>query len=224
MKTRLFFILASAAVLTTSNINASNSQKLSLSPVANLTTEIKQADDRDLSYLGETTVKVTADSKVINVNLGEVKNDVVTIRIEDSEGNVLLSDKVRTTQKATKRYNVSKLEKGSYNLIVSKQTSRITQPFQITEDKLTISEIEKKEKFIPVVAQKQDQLNVNVLLGNYSNITVSIYDNTGHKVFEEKNYVVMTLHKSYNLSQLGSGVYIAEVMAGDETFYYTIEK
>lgn len=224
MTTRLFFILASSAILSTSNLNASNLQKLSFSPAAVLATEIKQADDKDLNYLGETTVKVTAESKVIKVNLGDVKNDEVNIRIEDTEGNVLISEKVKNATSLTKKYNVSKLEEGSYNLIVAKQTSRLTQPFQVGTDKITIAEIERKEKFIPVVSQKDNQLKVNVLLGNYSNITVSIFDNTGHKVFEEKNYVVMNLHKGYNLSELPAGVYIAEVMAGDETFYYTIEK
>ena len=42
-----------------------------------------------------------------------------------------------------------------------------------------ISEIEKKEKFLPVVSFKDNKLDVNVLLGNFSNITVKITDNEG---------------------------------------------
>ena len=53
---------------------------------------------------------------------------------------------------------------------------------------------------------------------------MSIFDNEGRKVFEEKNYVVFDLHKRYDLSKLSAGAYMVEVMAGDETFYYSVKK
>jgi hypothetical protein len=223
MKTQLFIVLASAATLFSTNANASSFQKTEFKPVTHFVADFNEGEKDNVTYLGETTVKITAETKVINVNLGDVKNDEITIRIEDSKGTELLTEKVKGAQKFAKKYNVSKLEDGSYNMIIAKKTVRTTQPFVISNNKVTISDIEKKEKFIPVLNMKGDKLDVNVLLGNYSN-TVTLYDNEGRKVFNEKNYVVVDLHKRYDLSQLVAGVYVAEVKAGDETFYYTIKK
>ena len=64
MKTRLFFILASVATLFTSSLNASNFQKMEFKSVVNIAAEISENDNEDFTYLGETIVKVTADSKV----------------------------------------------------------------------------------------------------------------------------------------------------------------
>lgn len=204
MKTRLFFILAFVATLFTTTAFANTIE--------------------NIFDLGGTTVKISSVEKAVVVNLGSVLKEEITIKIEDINGVALLTETVKENPNFVKRYNVSKLENGEYNLIITKKTLRTVQPFQVTDSVVAIDEIEKKEKFLPVLDFKNDDLNVNVLLGNYSNITIKLYDNEGHKVFEEKNYVVSTLHKRYDLSKLARGVYVAEVMAGDETFYYTIEK
>ena len=203
MKTRLYFILAFVAILFTSNLNAGNIE--------------------NLLYLGETTVKISSESKSVVLNLGNIKNEQITIAIEDAAGNQILEEKVKDAQYFAKKYNVSKLEDGDYKLIVTKKTLRTVQPFTVTGKTVEISELERKEKFLPVLSQNTDKLDVNVLLGNYSNITVSIFDNEGHKLFEEKNYVVFQLNKRYDLSKMAPGAYMVEVMAGDETFYYTVK-
>ncbi|MBL7815386.1 MAG: T9SS type A sorting domain-containing protein [Saprospiraceae bacterium] len=174
--------------------------------------------------LAGTSVKISAAQKGIVVNLGSVQKETVTIVIKDADDNVLINETVKETQNFVKRYNMSQMPNGSYTLTVTKKTIRTVQPFEVTKDGLTMTELEKKEKFIPVVNFKENKLDVNVLLGNYNNITVTITDNEGRKVKQDKHYVVLDLHKRYNLSDLPNGVYIIEVMAGDETFYQTVVK
>ena len=204
MKTYLFSALAIAATLFTTNLNAGNI---------------------DNTYnLGETTLTISSETNAVIVNIGDYKNEAVTIKIEDDLGNQLLSETVKNSQKFAKKYNVSKLQDGTYNLVVAKKTIKTVQPFKIKNHTVVMSEVEKKEKFIPTVNQNGNKLNVNVLLGNYSNITVTIFDNEGRKIFDEKNYVVFDLHKSYDLSKFAEGTYWVEIMAGDETFGLTIEK
>ena len=204
MKTNLFSALAIAATLFTTNLNAGNIE--------------------NTYNLGETTLTISSETNAVVVNIGDHKSEAVTIKIEDAYGHQLLSETVKDAQSFIKKYNVSKLEDGSYNLVVSKKTMKTVQPFQITNHTVLMSEFQKKGTFSPTVNFTEDKLNVNVLLGNYSNITVSIFDNEGRKVFDEKNYVVFDMHKRYDLSKLPKGAYWVEVMAGDETFGLSIAK
>ena len=204
MKTQLFYALALAATLFTNTLSAN---------------VIENVFD-----LAGTTVKISAAEKSIIVNLGSVRKEVITITISDADKNILVSETVKDNPNFVKRYNMSKLESGKYTLTVTKKTVRTVQPFEITTKSLEISTLHKKEKFIPVVSMNKGKLDVNVLLGNYNNITVTIFDNEGHEVTKDKNYVVLDLHKRYNLSDLPNGIYVIEVMAGDETFYQTVEK
>ena len=174
--------------------------------------------------LGGTTVKISSVEKSVVVNLGSVQKEEITIAIEDNYGNTLTTEIVKNNANFVKKYNVSKLENGQYVITITKKTLRTAQPFTVSNEGVTMSEIEKKEKFIPVLVQNGNKLDVNVLLGNYNNITIKIVDNEGRNAFEDKNYVILTLHRRYDLSKLPNGSYLAEVTAGDETFYYSIVK
>ena len=202
MNTRLFLILALVATLFTTALKANNAEKI--------------------YDLDGTSVKISAVSKTILVNLGSVKNEEVIIKIEDAQGNILVSETVKEKLVFSRTYNVSQLENGAFTLFIVKKMTKTIQPFNVFNGQVTMLAAEMKEKFLPVVIQKNDKLDVNVLLGNYSNITVVVYDNEGHKVFEDKNYVVFDLHKRYDLSKLNKGSYLAEVTAGDEVAYYNI--
>jgi hypothetical protein len=105
---------------------------------------------------------------------------------------------------------------------VTKNLSKTVQPFELTNKNIVLNEFERKEKFLPSIKVKGSMLDVNVLLGNYSNIIVKVYSNDGIVSFEDKNYVVLTLHKRFDLAKLPAGTYIVEVVAGDETQYYSI--
>lgn len=204
MKTKLFYVLALAATLFTNTLSAN---------------VIENVFD-----LAGTTVKISAAEKSIIVDLGSVRKEVITIVIADADKNILVSETVKDKPNFVKRYNMSQLERGRYTLTVTKKTVRTVQTFEITAKNLTIMTIDKKEKFLPVVSMNKGKLDVNVLLGNYNNITVTILDNEGREITKDKNYVVLNLHKRYNLDELPNGVYVIEVVASDETFYQTVEK
>ena len=204
MKIRMLFPLAFAAILFTSTA------------FANVVENIVD--------VAGTTIKITAADRAIVVDLGAVTKEEITIKIEDDYGNQLLTEKVRDRPLFVKKYNLSHLEAGKYKLTITKTTSRTVQPFEITDKGVVISEIEQKVKFLPVVHWNGTKLDVNALLSNYSNITVTIIDNEGRTVTQDKNYAVLAFHKRYDMSQLPTGVYVIEVIAGDETFYQTITK
>lgn len=200
MKKQLLFVLAMTTTLFTNTLSAH---------VSDFTT---------------TTVQFSAVKKSIIVNLGNTEKEMVSVVIADEKGVVLLSENVKQAANFIKRYNMSQLENGTYTMTVTKTTIRTIQPFNITREGIVITELEKTEKFIPVVLLKDNKLDVNVLLKTYGKIVVNIYDNAGRKLKQDKLSDALNFHKRYNIAQLPDGAYIIEVTAGDETFYHTVVK
>jgi hypothetical protein len=174
--------------------------------------------------LGGTYVRIASTSKNIIVNLGDVQKEEITIRLVDENENSLVNETVKNVNGFTKKYNLSRLENGAYKMIITKKTIRTVQPFTILNGEIKMSSEDKKEKFLPAISFINDKLDVNVLLGNYSNIIVKLFDNEGREVMTDKHLAEFKLHKRYNLSNLQAGVYVAEITAGDETFSYPISK
>ena len=135
---------------------------------------------------------------------------------------MLVTDKVIAKPNFSKKYNLINLGAGSYSVIITKKATKTIQPFELTANDVVLFETERKEKFMPSINQKGAKVDVNVLLGKYSNIKVNIYDNEGRQVYNDINYVVLNLHKRYDLSTLPSGAYVVEVIAGDDTQYFPI--
>jgi hypothetical protein len=169
-------------------------------------------------------VKIASNAQNVIVNLGDVQNEEIKITLVDDDQNILLTETVKDVKSFTKRYNVSRLDDGSYKMIITKKTVRTVQPFSIEKGIVKMSNLDKKEKFLPTLSFDNGKLDVNVLLGNYSNIVVKLFDNEGREVMTDNHYAEFKLNKRYDLVKLPTGIYVAQVMAGDETFSYTMVK
>ncbi len=192
---------------------------------ASLFVQTLSANNIENAYdMGGTTLKIAASNENVIVNLGTVEKEEITIKIMNSDETTLINETIKNVKDFSKKYNVKRLEDGQYRLIVSKKTIRTVQPFSIKGGVVSMSALEQKEKFLPTLSYRNDKLDINVLLGNYSNILVKIYDAEGEIVKNEKHYVVLQLNQRYDVSQLPKGSYTAEVKAGDETFMYSFEK
>ena len=204
MKTQLFSVLMLAITLFSTTLKADNG-----------------SFSYDLG--GGTNVKISAisNTKTVVVSLTNVSKEEVTIALEGDEG-TLVTENVKGKPSFSKRYSLVNLEAGSYRVVITKKATKTIQPFELTRTSVVLFESERKEKFLPSLRQNGTKVDVNVLLGNYSNIKVNIYDNEGRKVFDDVNYVVMLLHKRYDLAKLPKGGYVVEVIAGDETQYFPV--
>jgi hypothetical protein len=204
MKTRLSFILALA--------------------VSMFTTTLKADSLENIFTLEGANIRITAieNSKSVMVTLNNTSTGEMTVVLQDAFGASFATDKIKPAARFAKKYNLSQLEAGNYKLVVTKNFVKTIQPFELTYRAVVLNELERKEKFLPSINQSGKNIDVNVLLGNYSNIIVKIYGNDGLTSFEDKNYVVLTLHKRYDLSKLPAGSYVVEVLAGDETQYFNI--
>lgn len=199
---------------------------LALAATLTLTNAIEsQARTSERTYVvAGTRVDISADdnTKVITVNLNKIQKDNVEITLQSNDGTVLFSEEVSKTERYCKKLNLSQLTNGTYSLTIKKQLSKSVQPLELTTNGVILDANDRREKFIPFVIQKGASVNVNCLTSNYTNVFVKIYDNAGHVIFEDANYVVFNVHKSYNLVKLPAGVYVLEIEAGDETSYTTL--
>lgn len=205
MKNLLVFVLAIALTL------------------VNTTQTIARSVERNYVLAG-TTVKITADEnvKAVTVNINNIQNDVVKVSLEGTDGTVLFSQEISKMARYAKKFNLSQLENGSYKLVIRKNLTKTTQPFTLNDNGVQLNENERKEKFLPSIAQKGSMVDVNCLTSNYTNIYIRIFDNEGRLVFENTNYVVFQIQKRFNLSKLPAGAYVMEVEAGDDTQYSTL--
>jgi hypothetical protein len=199
MKTiKFFFILAFVAILSVSTTYANS----------------MLVDD----------VIISNTTAAVVVNLGNVGESTISVKIVNDAQEAVMTETVKNTPDFIKRYNVAALPNGQYALVILRVNSRITQPFSVQNGEMNLSELDKKVRYFPAFAFKNDQLDVNIFLGYYGTITVNLIDDDGNKVFSDRNKKTEKLHKRYGFSGVSRGTYTVEVIAGDEAFYYSISK
>lgn len=170
------------------------------------------------------SVKIFAvsNSKTLMVSVSNNLNDAIEIELDDANGHVLYSETTEKVNTFSKRLNLNSLDAGFYTLVVKKNLVKTIQPFELTETSIKMSENERNEKYLPNIVQKGKKVDVNVLLNKISDVNVRVYDIEGRLVFEQISKDVQDLHKRFDLEKLAAGVYLVEVIAGDETQYATV--
>jgi hypothetical protein len=160
----------------------------------------------------------------VTVNLTNISKQNVTVQITNNDNRIVVLETLKKEKDGIKTYNMEKMEDGVYNLVVSKKGSRVKQPFSIQRGQVVLSETDRKETFFPVFRLNKDKLDVNAFTGAYGTITVKVSDVEGNSVYSDKNKNVYMLHKRYSVKDLPNGTYRAEIVMGDESFYYLFTK
>jgi hypothetical protein len=176
---------------------------------------------RDLPF---DDVIISSASEAVSLNLGNVGSNVISVKIVNEAQEAILKETVKNKTNFFKKYDVATMPSGHYTMIITKENSRITQPFSVQKGVLSLSETDKKVKYFPAFYFKNDNMDVNVFLGYYGTITVNVLDDEGNKVFSQKHENVEVLHKRFTVGELPYGTYKVEVVAGDETFNYLISR
>jgi hypothetical protein len=168
-------------------------------------------------------VKGSANSKLLVVDLSNLQNENVSISITDEDQHILYSETASDVKSFTKKFNLWKLEEGTYTLKVVQSKFRTIQPFVVTEKNVIVNESTKKMNFEPIFKFKESKLEVLVPLSE-NNVFVTILDKTGNIMFEEKNENVQSFRKKYDLKNLPKGEYLVEVSIEGESFYHNIKQ
>ena len=178
-------------------------------------------DDDDA--ITKVEVQGSVDKKLLILNLSNLQNDKVSISILDEAQHVLYSESTSDVKSFSKKFNLWKLEEGTYTLKIVQNKFKTIQPFDVTSKNVVVNESLKKMNFEPLFKFKERKLEVIVPLSDNA-VFVSILDKIGTVIFEEKNENTPTFRKKYDLSNLPKGEYLVEVSHDGESFYYNIKQ
>jgi hypothetical protein len=177
----------------------------------------------DEDAITKVEVKGSVDNKLLIVALSNLQNEKVSVSILDEAEHVLYTETASDVKSFTKKFNLWKLEVGTYTLKIVQNKFKTIQPFDVTSKNVVVNEGLKKMNFEPIFKFKENKLEVLVPLSENA-VSVSILDKFGTIVFEEKNDNTPTFRKKYDLSNLPKGAYLVEVIFDGESFYYNIKQ
>ena len=106
---------------------------------------------------------------------------------------------------------------GEYDIVLTKNNSRVTQSFIVKNNKVTFNESNYSTSSIPYVFKKNGMLAINCFLGTYGDITVRFIDPNEKVFFNDTYHNVFKLHQAYDLSKIPfGGAFRVEIKYGDQ--------
>lgn len=130
------------------------------------------------------------------------------VTIQDAEGVILYEDNLAVGDFLNKRFELHKLPRGNYKLLVEDTVGRTVQPFEITRQEVIANPREATRHFFPAIRLK----NANLLTINYLNpskkqVAITVKDAQGNEVFAERIKGESSVQKMYDLQQLPAAKY-----------------
>jgi Secretion system C-terminal sorting domain len=167
-------------------------------------------------------IEIGAINKTLLVQISDAENQNVEVIILDDSREVY-RETFAGKSSLIKRFDLKRLDAGSYQLVIKKAGMTTVQPFEVDFTKINVLSDKLETIFKPRVAEKNGKILVSFLASTPTNVDVRVYDNAGVTVFQE-NYKTTLLQKAYNLTNLPKGVYFVEVTTDVDTEYFTITK
>ncbi len=164
------------------------------------------------------TLSVEGNNLYISI---EQIDERTVVWIEDVNGFTWVEEKVISTEAFKKVFNLEKLPRGSYNLIIKSDSREMVQPFTLSSNAVMIDESKRAEYFQANMSQKRSKVNVALQNPTGSEVRITVINTKGIKVFHDtvKENVI---DKNYNLKFLPSGNYAVVVDNGHEAFTWLI--
>jgi hypothetical protein len=161
--------------------------------------------------------------KTFTLNLANIGKDVMRIEIRDENNAVLSLEQVQNKARYSKKFNLTQLPIGTYQLTLSNSTSKIIQPITVSKTAVLMDEKLRIENYKPYLKFSNGKLDLNALNTSDLPVVFSIRDSGDQIVFEEKIKDTQAISKRYNLSDLPVGTYSTEVRIGTEVYvdYFT---
>jgi hypothetical protein len=160
--------------------------------------------------------------KMVRVSISGHQYPVV-IAVYDYRQQVIMELESPPSQPFSKILDLSKLPSGSFFLSIQTENREILQPLRITPADLIMNEHRRMHFFTPTYRLQQRQLDINWLNTQVSQLDLAIVDWSGSPIFYQQIRNVVSVQKSYDLSQLPKGKYQLTLKTPRKTWNHTIE-
>ena len=139
------------------------------------------------------------------------------IRIEDTEGMMLLNERFRNVTSLSKKINLANLPEGTYFVEVEDRIKTQAFTISMTDGELSIERRPEKDYFKPLFVQKGKYVDMCMLLLPDKYATVCIFSNDGKMLLQEVVHNQASVEKRFNVSNMERGTYHFVVSAAGKT-------
>lgn len=164
-------------------------------------------------------LKLSEDKKLI-LDLTDMYGGHATAMIKDQSGSIIFTDQFKQADQNAKKYDLSKLKEGSYQLILEDAMTVETVPFTLSNTKIEYLG-EAHTVYKPKVDKKDGKFVVinHLALNKAVNLVVS---KNGEEFYSENYEDEPSLGLRIDFSKAESGNYVIKLSTQGETFYNTI--
>jgi hypothetical protein len=178
-----------------------------------LGTLVTKANEITLDFVTKNT------EKSIVFNLAQVSKHT-SIQFLDSDRNIIYSGDVLQYNSLRKKFDLSKLESGTYTLNVEDTIKIMTYVIVIDESKITV--VSKNEVIKPAFRVKEDVVFMNLMNSNKEDVTVMVFDQENRVLHTEKILDQLIVEKAINFKKAFKGNYSIVVKTTQGNFQKNI--
>lgn len=140
--------------------------------------------------------------QVINTNENQIQ-----VTLKDAYNFVLLDETLSATDINHRTYDLNKLPRGTYSLMVAYDNIVKIQKINKTFTQVEIEEDKLQTIFQPSFVEHSEYLDLSVLSLSKEDISLKILDSKGRILYSKRNQIKGSFQKRFNLSKVERGMY-----------------
>ena len=156
-------------------------------------------------------------TKMVALQASQLGTSQTQVQLKDENGLVLHKVVLNNNEKVNKRFDLTSLPAGNYDLEVENETSFTTTPIEVTASAAFVLDADQVMIIKPVVRQNGDLLDIILPSEDRASVSVTIFNNDLKPVFRDTVEGSAEL-KRYDLSKLGKGGYRIKMRAQGREF------
>jgi hypothetical protein len=150
----------------------------------------------------------------------EAPSKGTSIRLIDSEGNIIYAEKVLARGTFAKKFDLNKLAFGNYYLKVDDAVKEITYTLLLNAEDVAV--IDRDENHKPVFVKDGGKLLMNLLNLEGNAVSLSVLDSENRVLFNQNVEGNTVIEKAFNFESALQDSYTIVVKNGKDTFYETV--
>lgn len=178
-----------------------------------------------IAFMFATVVSMAKETKSYSLVTVKAKNlifrldnvsDETTIKLLDSDSNVIYSEKLERQSDYAKNFDFKNLESGVYFL--KAESILKTTEFIINIKNDVVEIVDEKVINKPIFYKKENKLKIVLLNKSLENVDILIYDNESNLLFEETTKE-FKIQKDFNFGNVYGNSYTVVVKDSNDSYY-----